>query len=292
MAHPKIDNRREKSWRSRVRNFFTAKPSVAPAKMRIDLYATCWNEERMIPFFLRHYEPIVDRIVVFDDGSSDRSRELLAASPKVELRRLKQGESFMLMQMEELNHCWKESRGRADWVMICDIDEHLYHDKQLRGYLEQCKSNGVTIINPVGYDMVNADFPEANSVLAESIRRGIRSFFLDKKAVFDPSAIEEINYTPGRHVASPTGRLVFPPKREVKILHYRYLGLDYLVSRSATLNSRRTDFDRDRGWGVHNQRSPDEFRRHFEELFRGAEDISLIGKHRAPPASGEAQRRL
>ena len=80
--------------------------------MCIDLYASCWNEERIIPFFLRRYEPVVDRIIIFDDGSSDRSLELLAASAKVELRRLKQGESSILMQMEELNHCWKESRGR------------------------------------------------------------------------------------------------------------------------------------------------------------------------------------
>src|ERR1700716_2787679 len=292
MAHPKIDNRREKSWRSRVRNLFTAKPSVAPAKMRIDLYATCWNEERMIPFFLRHYEPIVDRIVVFDDGSSDRSRELLVASPKVGLGRLKKSESFILIQMEALNHCWKESRGRADWVMICDIDEHLYHDKQLRGYLEQCKSNGVTIVNPVGVEMVSPEFPPTDAILSETVRQCVRAFTLDKMAAFDPNAIQEINYGAGRHVASPTGRLVFPPKREVKILHYKYLGLDYLMSRSADLNSRRTDFDRDHGWGVHNQRSPAEFRLHFEELSRDAEDISMIGKHRPAPASDEVQRRL
>jgi hypothetical protein len=24
--------------------------------MHIDLYAACWNEERIFPFFLRHYE--------------------------------------------------------------------------------------------------------------------------------------------------------------------------------------------------------------------------------------------
>jgi len=34
----------------------------------------------MVPFFLRHYEPLVDRIVIYDDGSNDRSLELLAAS--------------------------------------------------------------------------------------------------------------------------------------------------------------------------------------------------------------------
>ncbi len=93
--------------------------------MHIDLYATCWNEERMIPFFLRHYEPLVDRIVIFDDGSNDHSLELLRASRKVELRRLPSGLSSILMHMEEMNRCWKESRGRADWVIIADPDEHF-----------------------------------------------------------------------------------------------------------------------------------------------------------------------
>src|ERR1700730_12307749 len=147
MTRRKIDNRREKSWRFRLKRFFTAKRSRA---VRIHLYATCWNEEQMIPFFLRHYEPLVDRIVVFDDSSTDRSRELLGASPKVELRRLKQGKSFMLMQMEELNQCWKESRHRADWVITCDIDEQIYHYRHLRDYLGTCTRDEVTILDPLG----------------------------------------------------------------------------------------------------------------------------------------------
>ena len=256
--------------------------------MRIDLYATCWNEESMIPFFLRHYEPIADRIIVFDDGSTDRSRELLAASSKVELRRLRKGASSILMHMEELNHSWKESRGRADWVFICDIDEHLYHHKSLRGYLEQCKAEGATIINPVGVDMVSARFPSQDILLSETIRTGVRSFLLDKKAVFDPNAIEEINYTPGRHVASPVGRLIFPPKREVKILHYRHLSLDSVIARSRELSARRTEFDRERGWGNHDCRSTGEIRRDFEKMLGEAVDISLIGKK---PAATD-QRKL
>jgi glycosyltransferase involved in cell wall biosynthesis len=249
-------------------------------RTRIDLYATCWNEERMIPFFLRHYEPLVDRIVIFDDGSTDRSLQLLAASAKVDLRRLKQGESFMLTQIEEMNHCWKESRRRAGWVIICDIDEQIYHHRHLRDHLETCTHNGVTILNPVGVEMVSAHFPTPGAVLTETIRSGVRSFPLDKLAVFDPNAVEEINYRAGRHVASPTGRIVFSPKREVKLLHYKYLGLDYLTSRSEDLRSRKTAFDRERGWGLHYDRSRDELRLDFEEVLSEAEDISLIGKKR------------
>jgi glycosyltransferase involved in cell wall biosynthesis len=259
--------------------------------MHIDLYAACWNEERIIPFFLRHYEPLVDRIVIFDDGSNDRSLELLSASRKVELRRLPSGPSSILMQMEEMNRCWKESRGRADWVIICDVDEHIYHP-QLRDYLKECKNAHATILHPIGMEMVSASFPPANTVLSEIIRHGVRSFLHDKMAVFDPNAIEEINYTPGLHVAAPTGRVIFSRKREVKLLHYKQLGLDYVLWRSNELRCRQTDYDRERGWSLHNYRSAGEIKRDFTTLLGGAQDISLMRKRPATPQPAGDQRRL
>jgi glycosyltransferase involved in cell wall biosynthesis len=236
----------------------------------------------MIPFFLRHYEPLVDRIVVFDDGSSDRSQKLLSASRKIELRRLPSGPSSILMQMEEMNRCWKESRGRADWVMLCDMDEHIYRPR-LRDYLKDCQTEHATILHLSGLEMVSANFPSANAVLSETIRHGVRTFLLDKMAVFDPNAIEEINYTPGLHVAAPTGRVIFSRKREVKLLHYKQLGLDYVLWRSNELQHRQTEYDRERGWSLHNCRSAGEIERDFTALLGKARDISLIGKRPAKP---------
>lgn len=226
----------------------------------------------MIPFFLRHYEPIVDRIVIFDDGSTDRSKELLAASPKVELRRLKQGSSYVFQHMEEFNECWKESRRGTDWTIITDIDEHLYH-RGLRDYLNRCTEEGVTILEPIGYDMISPDFPTPNSVLTESMRCGVRSSLMDKRCVFDPNAIKEMNYTAGRHLAKPTGRIVFPAEREVLLLHYKNLGLDYLCDRSKALKSRKTDFDRVREWGLQYYRSAEAMKADFESMRAKAEEV-------------------
>jgi glycosyltransferase involved in cell wall biosynthesis len=281
-----IGKRPKESWGPRLKNFFTRKRAPAATDIRIDLYATCWNEERMIPFFLRHYEPLVDRMIIYDDGSTDRSLELLAASPKVELRRLPQGDSYVLVQTEEMNQCWKESRGRADWVFICDMDEQLYH-KELRTYLAKCQEAGVTILNPVGLDMVSAYFPPPKLVLTESVRLCVRAFLQDKLAVFNPNAIDEINYTPGRHLASPTGRVIFPHKRDVKLLHYKQLGLDYLLLRSKEMQSRTTKFDRDRGWASHYDRSAEDIRTHFEKMLSEAMDMSLIGKKKTPVLPAE-----
>ena len=54
--------------------------------MTIHLYAICWNEIRLLRFFFRHYDSLVDRFVMFDDGSTDGTIEYLRGKPKVEVR--------------------------------------------------------------------------------------------------------------------------------------------------------------------------------------------------------------
>ena len=54
--------------------------------MKIDLYARCWNEEDMLPFFFLHYDKLVHRYIIYDDASTDNSQEILRLNPKVELR--------------------------------------------------------------------------------------------------------------------------------------------------------------------------------------------------------------
>ena len=96
--------------------------------MKTHLYALCWNEADMLEFFFRHYDPWVDRYVIFDDGSTDGSIEILKAHPRVELRswHRKYPDTYGISQWSWLNEVWKESRGQADWVVIVDIDEHLF----------------------------------------------------------------------------------------------------------------------------------------------------------------------
>jgi glycosyltransferase involved in cell wall biosynthesis len=242
------------------------------APVKIDLYAHCWNEERIIPFFLRHYEPLVERMVIFDNGSTDRSRELFQQSAKVELRHFDSGDSFNLMNLVEASRCWKESRGCADWVIIADIDEFIYHPS-LRDYLGQCQKDDVTILHPIGMGMVSADFPDQASDLTNAVRRGVPQPWMDKSAVFNPDAIDEINYEVGRHAASPTGRAAFPPAREVKLLHYKNLGLDYLVARTSEMRGRKTAMDREKGWGFHLDRSAEQLRTDLEQMLSEAQEV-------------------
>ena len=86
------------------------------AKCVIHLYALCWNEERLLPFFFHHYDPIVTHYFIFDHDSTDRSRQIVTAHPRLSLGRFEvRDDSYVSSARDFYNHAWKQSRGRADW---------------------------------------------------------------------------------------------------------------------------------------------------------------------------------
>jgi hypothetical protein len=119
------------------------------SKPVVHLYTVCWNDADMLGFFFRHYDPWVDRYVVYDDGSTDGSITALEAHPRVELRSFNRtkADSFVLSLKAMQDEAWKESRGQGDWVVITAIDEHLWlGNRTMREYLATEKQCGVTLI--------------------------------------------------------------------------------------------------------------------------------------------------
>ena len=262
--------------------------------MSIHLYTACWNEEQIIPFFLRHYEPLVDRIVVYDDGSTDRSAELLRASPKVEVRTIRrEADSFFDAHMTLFETCWQESRGRADWVCLVDLDEFLFQPDFHR-YLAVQREAGVTLIKAVGYEMVSEDFPPAGATLANLLTRGIREHHLDKTALFAPDAIQQMNHSVGRHLCSPVGRLVPLAKEGIQLRHFKNLGLDYLLARTHALAGRLTSDDLARGWSTHYLRDDDFIRAEFQKQLALAQPVPppRVPKPKKEPKKKSWWRRL
>ena len=218
--------------------------------MIVHVYALCWNEEKMLPFFFKHYDNIADQYYIFDNDSTDDSLSMLRENPKVVIDKFEvTGNSLVLAGLDQFNHFWKKSRGKADWVIVCEVDEHIYHPN-LRKYLEECTAKGITLIVPSGYEMFSEFFPNSDRPLYQTVRNGIKSYMMDKPQIFNPNAIQEINFSPGRHNASPIGNVIKPPNNEVLLLHYKVLGYDYVNARQSALRQGLREVDIANGWGI------------------------------------------
>ena len=242
-------------------------------KSSVHLYALCWNEERMLPYFFRHYDRFVSRYFIFDNASTDRSVELLKANWKVVLRPFDiRGDSFVFSALHFYNNAWKESRGQAAWVIVCNVDEH-FADKDPAARLQKLSSRGVTLVHCNGYEMVSESFPGSNQRLVDTVQTGQRSEMLDKTMIFNPDAIEEISYRPGRHSCEPEGTLSW--WRGGLLLHYKYLGLPYLIERSAALAGQLKPHDIADGLGAHYRISETEMAAAFDGVRNSAIKLDL-----------------
>jgi glycosyltransferase involved in cell wall biosynthesis len=238
----------------------------------------------MLPYFFRHYDPFVDGFFIIDDGSTDGSVEFLKAQSKVKLIKADRKESSYIEQSHVFfNQAWKESRSQADWIITCNIDEHIYH-RNMEVYLQCCRQDGVTIIPAQGYEMVALEFPSSQGRLCDEVRLGAQaqrlkgpSSLLNKIMVFNPQAIEEVRFVIGRHTAHPTGRVVYPDSVELKMLHYKFLGLDYAQQRYAELKTGLSLADMERGMGRQYMWDFGDVKQNYESILAVAQVVVPAG---------------
>jgi len=194
--------------------------------VKIDVYTNVHNEEQILPYYLRHYEQFVDRIFIWEDESTDRSREILQAHPKVILLepsvhgaddRIWCGYNYKQYRML--------SRGVADWVMLADADEFIYHPNLLQ-VLEELSKDTV-IIKCEGWEMMSDHLPTDGGQIYDEIKTGALNGWNSKQVIFKPEL--NVFHWPGKHKVPRVEP--FGAKRVsntgIKLLHYRYLGEDY-----------------------------------------------------------------
>lgn len=233
---------------------------------RIHVYVPCYNEEALVPYFLRHYA-FAERIFVFDNYSDDRTVELFQADPRVVLERVDTGgvykERFL---MEVKNERWKQSRGSAEWVIVVDTDEFLYH-QNLPHFFENVTRGGYDIVKAYGWEMASREFPgDYTRPLIEQVRHGVFRSRACKASLFRPT-IEDINYVAGCHWENPTGQHVSMLRSgSLFLLHYKHLGWEYYRDKTFR-NARRIDRQEvAQGMHVHVVRPEEILREEFESV--------------------------
>lgn len=243
--------------------------------MRIHLYAVCWNERLILPYFLRHYEQFCEKIIIYDNGSDDGSQDLIKAHPAGELRTVDSRGEF---REDTVTLCketkWKECSDKPDWVIACDIDEFLYHPRLLE-FLAECREQSVTIPVPSGWQLVSEAFPEGSGQIYDEVRTGTPDRLYGKWVIFDPAAITAMNYNPGCHMAVPDGRVEKRNDPALKLLHAKYLGLDYLSSRYRALAARVGHFNRSRGFTGQYDWSDERLAAAFAHSLKSARSVPL-----------------
>lgn len=219
--------------------------------MKIHAHILAYNEEKILPFTLDYYSNICEKIFVYDNMSTDFSDMIYVKYPKVTVIKWNSNDEINEFNYVNIkNNGYKKSReDKVDWVIVCDTDEILYHPRLLEK-LEYYKDNEITVPKINGHDMVSETFPEYDGdVITNKIKTGSEVYPpFCKNIIFNPKL--DASFGIGAHSFQAAGA-VFSNSPELKLLHYKFLGVEYVENIYKARAERLSEFNKQNKLGEH-----------------------------------------
>lgn len=228
---------------------------------KIHAYFMCYNEERILPFLIKHYSTFCKKITILDNYSTDNTEEICSQFKHVAIKKFDTQNTIHDEIYRQLkNNVYKESRGIFDYVIVADADEFLFHPNII-SLLNQMYNNKCDIINTTGYDVVaeeNYTFIN-NDILNDNTLKLARQEYEDKNIIFNPNI--DINYEHGCHKCRPykhSGSINRCESDKLTIKHFKYLGVQYYLDRHRVFRSRLSEYNKILGLGTQYMKNTDE----------------------------------
>ena len=250
--------------------------------MKIWVYTIAYNEEAAVKNFLRSYSA-AEKIIVYDNMSTDNTVKLFKEDKRVEIRPyISEGMFKEEEHIEIKNNCWKESRGKADWAILADMDEIF--SRQINGRfdldLKEPYLKEIPIIKATGYCIFSLNMPFGTDFNPLDLPlMGMPDEYSDKPCCLQPSLVKELELNPGSHTANPIdmqGKLVSQWKSpEYILLHLKYCNFRLFFKNLAKYQPRLFKDEIEKGYGVHHTWSIEK----FEEIYmKGLSESKLLFK--------------
>ena len=241
--------------------------------MKFHVYAINYNEARLLPHFIKHYSQ-ADHIYIFDNNSSDNSRELLNKYSNITVINFDTNNQLDDIKHSELkSKTWEKYSKDCDYVIIQDLDEFVFfpeYPNDIRAGLHKLAQDGITICKSKGYHMYCEDDKINyinNMYLTSVIHNGNvnpHSGLYDKVQIFSPKYIKSIAYDAGAHNITAEGDLKWD-YNSVLLLHYKYIDKKYLLDRYKIMRDRLASSG---NTGSHYNKTDVELEKYINMLFR------------------------
>ena len=212
---------------------------MSPKDIKILGVTVTYNNEDKIPYVMPYYERIgIDKLVVYDNGSTDNTVEMLKKYPFVEIRSYfteQYSEELVLKYKTEIQN---EFRGQYDWCISTYFDEVFYSERDFREVLYEKMCEGRTVFVKTGLNIFSRKFPPIDNglLIHENVGRGslwtsddaIVGIYGNKAQLFNMNKVF-VNYNEyGCHSCEITGD-VSEFEDDIAFFHLKFIDFDFIV---------------------------------------------------------------
>lgn len=250
-------------------------------EIKIILITFGWNESQILPMFLDYYGNQVDKIIYYDNQSSDNSLEIInnwnvLNNYKVEVKDFDTCHEIRDdILTKNKNNFWKDYISDYDWIIIVDTDEFLVPSQKyklnIKNLIIEQKSKEIGAIGAIGFQMVS---PRYNF---HDIRKGTKCNKFDKVCCWNLKLLKEINYSPGCHICDPEfitkDVKILAGNNNLQLRHMKYVGnYDLLLKRLLEYEKRLSNINKKNKWGA--QYNINEFKKTYMLYSKKSIDIT------------------
>lgn len=231
--------------------------------MKIACYTIAYNEELMLPHFIKHYKKFCDKIVVYDNMSTDNTKQIALDSGCDVIQWEAPGGGLNdSCYLSIKSNCYKADKDVYDWAIVLDCDEFITHkrgDDKVKEELENLKNNHKYLPDVEGYNMFSWDHDFTEDLAR--IQHAIPDKLYSKSVIFNPKL--DMSWHPGCHISNLEND---ETNSGFVLKHYKFINYEYIVKRSKLFSERLSETNKRMRWGTHYLNSEQEWRKTFVDL--------------------------
>lgn len=247
----------------------------------------CHNEAKMVKYVMPYWERIgIDKLIVYDNMSTDNSVELLSKYPFVEIRQFDTGGKFCdttNARLKSVTYSELKNSG-YDWIFIGDFDEVVFcSNPNFREELQKIETLGGDIFNrdmvqpftiePIKYDeskLIHEQMP-----LFITWHDDSRKWGGSKTILVKTERIDKVSFTHGAHTSYIT---ISEPYKTVKNFGYPFIALHLKYVDSERLESISDERHNRIFWRTEMPRCSEASKKHLLTRYSELKGDSLINK--------------
>lgn len=244
----------------------------------------CKNEEDIIPFCIQYWSRIADKVIVYDNHSTDSSIELLSKYDWIEIRTFDSDGQNDVIQKQVKEQAYLEFKDQCDILIITDMDEVFYFN-DFKAISEAFVSGGYNILMTPIFSLCEDSKPpySEDKLLHQQCHKFYKQKMnhmqgfddYSKLSIFNTKITEKVNMSVGQHYVQTSPQMKIMLSMDGFNLHIdKGLSKSFFIEKRQKMGANLSETNKRANMCIEYLKSVEELEKEYNEKQKNAFDLN------------------